>query len=193
MSDERPSVPRSAARLEVGWVSGAHGLRGALNVRTHDPASTSVAEGVEVVLVQPETSATQSFVVRSAVPRPGKPGHLRVELVGVDDRTRAESLEKHRIEIAREELPALGGDEFYLADAIGLPVERERDGSPQHLGHVIGVVTGGAQDMFEVEWKDPSGRRERWLLPVIPQFITDVDETRVLVDLPLGLLPDGLE
>ena len=63
----------------------------------------------------------------------------------------------------------------------------------QALGVVAGVTSNGVQDLLEVEWTRPDGRRDTWLLPALPQFIADLDGERLRVDLPLGLLPDALE
>ena len=116
----------------------------------------------------------------------------RVQLVGVTDRDQAEALRGRELWLARADLPALARDEFYLADIIGLPVERVRpDGRVQPLGTVVGLTSNGAQDLLEVEFQVEGRRPDTWLLPALPQFIVEV-EGRVLVDLPLGMLPDSL-
>jgi ribosomal 30S subunit maturation factor RimM len=93
--------------------------------------------------------------------------------------------------LARKDLPPLKADEFYLADLIGLPVERLRpDGRLQPLGTVIALTSNGAQDLLEVEYEVPGRRPDTWLLPVLPQFIVEV-EGRLRVDLPIGMLPDA--
>jgi 16S rRNA processing protein RimM len=129
--------------------------------------------------------------VRQVDPVPGKPGRFRVVLHGVPGRDEAEALRGCELLVARDELPALADDEFYLADAIGLAVVRERDRAV--LGNIVGLTSNGVQDLFEVEWRDPGGRTHAWLLPVLPDCIVELGEAQVLVDLPMGLLPDALE
>jgi len=124
-------------------------------------------------------------------PVPGKP-LARVHLEGVTDRDQAEALRGNELWLARKDLPPLAVDEFYLADLIGLPVERVRpDGRVQPLGTVLALTSNGAQDLLEVEYQPPGRRADTWLLPVLPQFITEI-EGRLLVELPIGMLPDAL-
>lgn len=176
----------------LGYVAGAHGIRGGLRVHVHDPDSDALVPGRAVQLWR-DGSSVGVFTVVSADGVPGKASRRRVTLDGVTDRNQAEQLQGSELRIDRAELPPLPDDEYYLADAIGLPVERERGGRVQALGEVTGLTSNGVQDLFEVQWRDPKGRARTWLLPVLPQHVVEVSPTRILVDLPLGMLPDGLE
>lgn len=179
-------------RLGIGHVAGAHGVAGAVNIQLHDARSQALRSGVTLVLVRDGTQTQR--VVERVDPVPGKSGRMRVRLSGVEDRDAAEALRGCAIEIEREALEPLGDDEFYLADAIGLDVQRlDAQGHPTSLGTIIGVMSNGPQDLFEIEWLGPHGRPQTWLLPVLPQFVRDVDDARVLVEVPPGLLPDELE
>jgi 16S rRNA processing protein RimM len=181
-----------ASLLAIGYVAAPHGVRGGVRVHLYDPASLALEPGRCVTLRRDgRTLATHDLRHVDAVP--GKPGRFRVTLAGVPDRDHAEALRGCELLVARHDLPALADDEFYLADAIGLPVLREHRGGLQPLGTVVGFTSNGVQDLFEVEWRDPDGRVHAWLLPVLPQHIVEVNQARVLVDLPLGLVPDALE
>jgi 16S rRNA processing protein RimM len=163
----------------------------------HDPASDALRVGLRVTLVRERTGGDRSevgtFSVVEAGPVPGKPGRHRVTLEGIDDRNAAEELKGCSVWADREALPPLSDDEFYLADAIGLAVRRERpSGPPQELGTVVGLMNNGAQDLFEVELTG-RGKPLQWLLPVLPGFIVDMDDERILVEIPPGMLPDELE
>ena len=173
--------------LDVGYVAGVHGVQGAVRIKLHDPGSDALSRGTRITL----TRAGQTVVrpqVREALPVPGKPGLFRAQLQGVDDREAADALRGCAVLVPRGELD---DDEFYLADAIGLPVVR--DVEPTALGTIVGLTSNGAQDLFEVQWVDPDRREHRWLLPVLPHVVKDVDGVRVLVELPPGLLPEALE
>jgi 16S rRNA processing protein RimM len=161
-----------------------------LRVQLHDPRSQALAPGRRVV-VRSANRAPATHEVRQVDPVPGKPGRLRVALVGVPGRNDAEALRGCELLVARRDLPALAPDEFYLADAIGRPVRRRHD--DRALGTIVALTSNGAQDLFEVEWRGSDGRIHGWLLPVLPDHVVDVSEARVLVDLPLGLLPNELE
>jgi 16S rRNA processing protein RimM len=178
--------------LVVGYVARAHGIAGGLRVRMHNPASEALVPG-RMVTLRRDDAVVQTHVVESAQPVPGKAGHRRVTLVGVGHRDQADALRGCELLVAREHLPTLSSDEFYLADAVGLPVQRQRGEQLQALGTIVGLTSNGVQDLFEVQWREGGGSAGTWLLPVLPQHIIELDAQRVLVDLPLGLLPDALE
>lgn len=190
MTQRRDEAPRTA--LVLGYVAGAHGIRGALRIHLHDPDSEALSAGRTVHLWR-DDAPLGAFEVVSVDPVPGKASRRRVVLGGIHDRDRAESLQGSELRIDRAQLPPLADDEYYLADAVGLTVEREREGGVQALGEVVGLTSNGVQDLFEVRWRDPGGRARIWLLPVLPQHIVDIGPSRILVDLPLGMLPDALE
>jgi len=165
-------------------------VRGWVRVHLYDPSSTALRRNLLLTLRAPNLEPLKLKIV-ALDPVPGKPV-WRVQLAGITDRDQAEALRGREVWLARADLPALTKDEFYLADVVGLPVERVRpDGSVQPLGTVIGLTSNGAQDLLEVEFQVPGRRPDTWLLPALPQFITEV-EGRVLVELPLGMLPDAL-
>ncbi|PCC71703.1 16S rRNA processing protein RimM [Nannocystis exedens] len=194
-------MPGRSAAIAVAEVSAPHGVRGQLRFHLYDPASRALRRGLRVELRPPNSPegharsdmSFERFVILAVEPVPGK-ASVRVQLDGVTDRDHAERLRGREVWVARADLPALAEDEFYLTDAIGLPVERAlADGRTQALGVVAGVTSNGVQDLLEVEWTRPDGRRDTWLLPALPQFIADLDGERLRVELPLGLLPDALE
>lgn len=186
---------RDPTAIAVAEISAPHGIRGWVRVRLYDPDSTALRPGLRVELRPPAGAhgTPMSAALAEVEPVPGK-AVLRVRFTEVADRNLAEALRGHEVWVARDALPSLADDEFYLHDTIGLPVERELSGGRvQALGTVAGVTSNGAQDLLEIEWTRPDGRRDTWLLPVIPQFIADLDDRRLLVEVPLGLLPDALE
>ncbi|MEZ4380279.1 MAG: ribosome maturation factor RimM [Nannocystaceae bacterium] len=187
-------MAESKRTLAVARITAPHGIRGGLRAKLYDPSSTSLVVGRVVQLGADGPQAEVESV--SAVP--GRE-IVRLQLSGVRSRDDAEALRDRELLVDRDDLPPLDEDEFYLADAIGMPVERlrpsEGDAAPvtQALGTIVGLTSNTVQDLFEVEWRAPNGKRERWLLPVLPQFIEAIDDARVLVDLPIGLLPVALE
>ena len=182
----------SSRLLDVGYVAGAHGVRGDLRVHLHDAESEALAPG-RTLHLHKEGEAPRRHRVESTGPLPGKANRRRVTVQGLRDRDVAEALRGFTVLVDRDELPPLQGDEFYLADAIGLPVVRQRGEQLQALGEIEGVTTNGAQDLFEVRYRAPDGRLRQWLLPVLPHTLVSIDDERVLVDPPLGLLPEALE
>ena len=182
-------VSIAAEALAVAVIVGAHGIRGWVRVHLHAPGSKALRPGLCVTLRASQAERISKLL--AVEPIPGKP-MARVHLEGVTDRDQAEALRGQELWLARKDLPPLAADEFYLADLIGLAVERVRlDGRVQPLGTVIALTSNGAQDLLEVEYQPPGRRADTWLLPVLPQFIAEIDG-RLRVDLPIGMLPDAL-
>lgn len=184
------NVASPADALAVAVIVGPHGVRGWVRVHLHAPNSTALRVGLVATLRAASGDELKAKIVASE-PIPGKPMR-RVQLAGITGRDQAEALRGRELWLARKDLPPLQADEVYLADLIGLEVERMRpDGRLQPLGTVIALTSNGAQDLLEVEYDSPGRRPDTWLLPVLPQFLAEV-EGRLRVDLPIGMLPDAL-
>lgn len=181
-------------KFVVGVVAGAHGLHGALRIHLFDASSRAVAVGRTVMLRREGDATSTAIVVRRAVAVPGKPGTWRVESDDVRDRDAALALAGCGVEIDRSSVAPAADNEFFLADAVGLPVLRAREGAePRMLGTIVAITSNGVQDLFEVGFRGANGRKQTWLLPVLPHVIRDVTSEAVWVDPPLGLVPDELE
>lgn len=180
--------PDDSQLLGVARVVGVHGVHGALRVHLHDEGSAALRVGVEVSLCRPDGEVVDKRAVERVAPKPGSKV-VRLWLEGLADRSAAEALRDLEVRVPRAELPPLDDDEYYLADAIGLPVLE----GGRALGTIVGVTSNRAQDLFEVEWASTQGKTRRWLLPAIPQFVTEIDEHAVHVELPPGMLPTELE
>lgn len=182
---------RDPDALAVAEVVAPHGIHGWVRVRLHDPSSKALRRGLSATLRRADAE-DRKIKLLAVDPIPGKPA-CRVQIDGTNDRDAAEALRGYELWLARKDLPPLADDEFYLADAIGLPVERVLpDGRVQQLGTVVGLTSNGAQDLLEIEWHPVNRRADTWLLPVVPHFIAELAD-RLRVDLPLGMLPDELE
>ena len=181
-----------ADELVIGYVAGAHGIRGGLRVKLFDPDSTSLQPGLNVRLRTREGELMHRFEVEGATPHPGT-DQVRLRLVGIGDRNAAEDLRGLQVVVDRAELPPLDEDEYYLADLEGSAVWcRTEAGERLELGVVTGLSTNGVQDLLEVEFRTRRGRK-RWLLPALPEFVVDIGEGAIEADLPEGFLPESLE
>jgi 16S rRNA processing protein RimM len=151
------------ARLEVGRIGRAHGLRGEVGVTLGsdrverlDAGSVLFADGRELVVV-------------SARPHAGR---WLVRFHGIDDRTAAEAL--LGLVLEGDELPT-GGDELWVHDLIGAAV-RDRDG--RALGSVTAVEANPASDLLVLD--------DEVLVPMT--FVVEHGPGFVVVDPPDGLL-----
>jgi 16S rRNA processing protein RimM len=104
-------------------------------------------------------------------------------LSGVLTKEQADALKGTSLFVARDKLPAVGDDEFYHADLIGLSVQ---DTGGKLLGRITAVHNHGAGDLLEVSGP---GLKTALLLPftlaVVPTV--DIQAGRVVADLPEGL------
>lgn len=170
--------------LLLGWVAGAHGIRGRLKVKLADARSTSLRAGLVVQLGPDGPMRTIA-----EVSEPDARGVVRVALTGLRNREAAEPLRGTALFVDRQQLPALADDEYYLDDAIGGEVVDEAGAG---LGRVVGITSNGAQSLLEVAWTDDVGEVHEWLLPALPGFVLDVSSGRVLARVPAGFLPNAL-
>ena len=161
---------RDDARVEIGGIARAHGIKGEVVIVTHDPDSDTLGS-VEHVYV--------AGVPRKVIgARDTQRGWL-VQLEGIVTRNDAEALRGSRVEVAREDLD-LDDDEVLLADLVGCKVFLP-DGTP--WGEVAAIDAGPGQDRLVIH----DGGVER-LVPLVDVFVSkiDLDARTVTVDPPEG-------
>ena len=143
---EDPDGDRDA-RVCVGVITGAHGLRGLVRVRPF----TDVAEDVGAYGPVQSEDGTRNFIldVRN---RAGK-GQILVQIEGVGDRNGAEALKGEKVFVARDRLPLPEEDEFYHADLLGLDVVTVEG---EALGTVRALHDFGGGELLEIA--DTGGR-----------------------------------
>jgi 16S rRNA processing protein RimM len=163
--------------VSVGVITGAHGVRGEVKLRsfTADPAAianygplaTATGERLEIVKLRPQ-----------------KDGFIAV-LKGVADRDRAAALKGTELFVARERLPQPENGEVYLRDLVGLAVMQQG----RRLGEVVAVRNFGAGDLIDVRMPD---RADTVLIPFATGFVaeTDIAGGKIVVDLPDGFLDE---
>jgi 16S rRNA processing protein RimM len=167
-------APREQAPVvPLGVVTGAHGLRGELQVKLLNPASELLAT-LEHVTLQREGLPDQNVTVRSA--REHRKGLWLVALADCRDRDAAEALRGARLSVPRSALPALPQDEHYLIDLTGLEA-RSPDG--RALGRVLEAIEYPAAHVLRV--RVARGTLE---VPMWPPYLVEVRiaEGVVIVD-----------
>ncbi|PNW85551.1 hypothetical protein CHLRE_03g191950v5 [Chlamydomonas reinhardtii] len=154
-----------ASYVEVGRVTGAHGVRGELRVEpsTDQPAKRFKA-GSKLYLLPPAAQGLAARAIpqaltlapvtsRGAKVRPlgkGEEAWL-VALDEVGSRTQAEQLRGHLLYVAASDREALRDpDEFYVTDIIGCSVLDQASG--RLVGQVVDVFSGmGTHDTLRVK------------------------------------------
>ena len=129
-------------RVPIGRVSGAHGVRGWLKVRSATEPPSRILEYRPWQLGR--GGDWKSFDVLGGRPHGAA---FVAQLAGLEDRESAQRLAGADIAVCRAQLPALAPDEYYWCDLVGLEVE-DANGSP--LGRVRRLMETGANDVMVV-------------------------------------------
>jgi 16S rRNA processing protein RimM len=131
----------SARRIVLGHVTGAHGIRGDVTVRSHtaDPADLD-AYGP----LSDEEGLSPLTITRL---RPGPKGTV-VHFADVEDRSAAEALRGRALCVERSALPPAEDGAFYHVDLIGLDALTP---SGEPIGQIVAVENFGAGDLLEIK------------------------------------------
>ncbi len=157
--------------LEVGRVTGPHGVRGKVRVAMHSGDAGGVMNVRRVWL-----SGREFEVVEAQ--RAG--GCAVFTLKGILSIEAAQGLAGAPVSVRRDDLPELPEDEFYWADAVGCVVVNE---AGEVIGEVTGVAPGQAHD-----WLVVRRNGEEAYLPVVEAFVRSVDVSarRIVASPPEG-------
>lgn len=164
----------ASKRVMLGEVTGAHGIKGDVVVRSYtgQPAAIAAYGPLEDEHGQRRLELSVRRVTDKGV---------IAHITGIDDRNGAEALKGTRLFVAREALPDTAEDEFYHADLIGLEAV---DTEGTVLGPIVAVVNYGAGDLIEIR---RAGRAATDLVPFTAAFVPNVNLAagRVVVSLPV--------
>ena len=161
---------RDDARIEIGGVARAHGIRGEVVIVTHDPDSETLGV-VDTIYVNDTPRKISSA-------RDTQRGWL-VLLEGITTRNEAEALRGARIEVDRDALE-LDDDDVLLSDLVGCKVILV-DGTP--WGEVAAIDSGPGQDRLVIHHNGV----ER-MVPLVDELVPkiDLDAGIITVDPPEG-------
>ena len=148
-----------SARILVGAITGAHGIKGEVKLRSFTDKPEDVAAYGPLY-----DDAGKRFDVRV---RARAKGAVIAAIAGVTDRNAAEALRGTKLYVPRTALPELEADEFYYSDLIGLRAERADGGE---IGVVTGVANFGAGDVIEI-----AGAKKTLDLPFTGDVVREVD------------------
>lgn len=161
----------------LGKVSKPHGIRGEIKVYPYSGQPENFF-AYSKVFMSPDTG---SDMQRYAVEQCRVQGKMAVlKLTGCSNREEAQQLVGREVWLRRRDLPELDDTEYYWLDLENKLVVTE-DGS--ELGKVAAVFSTGAHDIISV-----TGSGREYLIPVHEEFIVRIDEIKVVLRLPPGLL-----
>jgi 16S rRNA processing protein RimM len=149
------------SKLCVGLISGAHGIRGQVRLRsfTDDPESIfdykplMSEDGEREFKLEPKGINKDQFIV---------------EVEGVADRNGAEALRGTKLFVERLKLPKPKKNQYYDADLIGLAA---KDGQGKDYGKILAVHNYGAGPFLEIG----TNKKDSFMLPFTDACVPGVD------------------
>jgi 16S rRNA processing protein RimM len=165
-------------RVCVGAIAGAHGVQGAVRIKsfTADPNDVARYGPLE------DEAGERRFSLRLAG---SAKGVVIARLKGVADRNQAEALRGLRLYLPRAALPPTADEEYYHADLIGLEAALA-DGTL--IGRVRAVHDFGAGDTLEIERPAGPPAMVPFTRAIVP--VVDLGAGRLVLDPPPGLIDD---
>lgn len=166
--------------LQLGVVTGTHGLRGDLRVRPLTDDSSALLAAREVFLRDRQGVLTAFQVTAVKAHKAG----LLLRLQGRENIDAVQMMVGCEVLMHRGDLPDLTDEEFYWFELEGLRVVDRRCGE---LGVLEEMFSTAAHDIYVVR-----GRYGEVLIPAVAEFVVEIDREgrRMLVDLPEGLVPE---
>ena len=167
--------------IEVGYISGAYGLRGGIRVTPH---STDADALLNVKTWWLDKPSLRSVSVRTAKMHGGD---VIATLVGMPGRDAAEALKGTGVHISRAAFPALEEDEYYWSDLIGMDVVNLEG---EALGKVSDMMSNGPQSILRIQpvaIPDSTEKAPERLVPFVDQFVKHVDLKAKKITLDWGL------
>ncbi len=164
--------------LTIGAVTGVHGLKGKLKVKSFAVSLDPFVQGRKFLL-EKERNRVEFISAGASVSRKG----VLLSLKGIYTPEAARELVGCTILIHKDQLPPLEEDTWYWQDLYGLDVMDAQRGV---LGKITSILATGASDVLVVHDND-SGQET--MIPMHEKFVLSVDmnEGRVHTDLPEGL------
>ncbi|HPG89023.1 MAG TPA: ribosome maturation factor RimM [Hyphomicrobium sp.] len=159
-------------RILLGQITGAHGIRGDVIVRTF----TADPDGIAAYGALTDKDGFNPLFIK--IIRVSDKGVI-ARVKGVSDRNGAEALRGRELYVQRAQLPEADEAEYYHADLIGLAAVTA-DGAA--FGTVIAVQNYGAGDLLEIRTRDG---RDSEFIPFTNACVPVVDiKAKTLTVLP---------
>lgn len=170
------ALEKLAQYVHVGTLTKPHGIKGDVKIVPFSGEPERFHDYPELILVD-----GQERLSEYAVSKCRTQGRFAVvSLKGVITRNQSEALTGRQVWVAESYLPDLDESEFYWRDAMGKDVTT-LDG--QHIGTLVNIFDAGGRDMMVVQTEDGEV-----LIPGQSEFVVEVNESGIVVDLPPGLL-----
>lgn len=168
--------------LIIGKITAPHGIKGELKVLSYSDFPTRFTQRGERYLLPKDSAPAQQVQLLR-----GYALHSNlfvVQLAEIGDRTQAEKLRNYLLAVAKNDLPALGEDEFHVSDLVGCAVIYQP--LQKTIGTVSAVLSAG-NDLLEITSID--GKLTA-LVPFVKAIATvvDIPQKRIEISPPDGLV-----
>ncbi|MBY0356025.1 MAG: ribosome maturation factor RimM [Rickettsiales bacterium] len=157
----------SSTRILLGVITGAHGIQGAVKIKSFTEESQAIAAYGPLQ----DKSGKRAFSITILGEAKGQ---IIARLEGVRDRNQAESLRGVELYVQRNVLPELDDNAFLIEDLIGMAAYAE-DGSL--CGQISAFHNYGAGDILEITFDDGKSEMFSFTDANFPQI--DVGARRV--------------
>lgn len=158
------------AQVCLGEITGAHGVKGEVRIRSF------AARAEDVAAYGPLADETGARTFEIKVTGQAR-GAVLAHIKGVADRNAAEALKGTRLYVGRDRLPKPEAEEFYHADLVGLEATRP-DGT--RFGRVVAVQNFGAGDVLEIAPEDGPSFYAPFTADAVP--VVDLAHGRLVID-----------
>jgi 16S rRNA processing protein RimM len=152
--------------VPLGVIIGAHGVRGELRVKLHNPSSAALDRRNSIILRDGARTSEHRVTARRRHQE-----LLLIALEGCVDRDAAIALRGREVCVPRSQLPALAPGEYYLTDLVGLRAERP-DG--QSIGDVTAVIPYPTVDAISVRELSTTERAGVLEVPLLAPYLVEV-------------------
>ncbi len=161
----------------LGKITKPHGVRGEVKVLPFTEKPESL-KNYQTLFLSADDGATHIPVTILKVRVQGKAVVMQLQDCG--DRNHAETLTGYGVWVKEKELPLPDEGEFYLYELEG---KDAFDADGTYLGTVTTVLVGHGQDLLQINNED-----REILIPFVSEFLVKRDATKIILNLPPGLI-----
>ncbi len=163
--------------VPVGRLGRAHGLKGEIKVFVDTLDCDSFKSCSRLIVGNPDAvDAINCQMLKCRVQ--GKA--MVVSLSSITTRTEAEALTGKDVWVLEEELPTPEDGSFHRHHLVGKEIFTDEG---QHLGQVRRMLDAGLYEIMVI-----SGAGAEYMVPALTEFVRELTENKIVVNLPDGLL-----
>lgn len=144
---QEPVIKQEIEWLAVGTITSPQGLRGELRVYPDSDFPERFTQAGKRWLQHPDTDVVTEVQLTRGRYLAGKNLYV-IKLEGIENRTQAETLRKHKLLVDPSDRPKLSKDEYHVSDLVGLEVYHQE--TEENIGVVIDLYSAG-NDLLEIK------------------------------------------